>query len=111
MGAVSGRFVNMYMPQEVWAISYYEHMDQWFPNFDAIAPQKGGVGFTSVAGNSFMDWMTYLSIRLVGYIARSKDAAHSLTSDNPPPCDYSTYTGVAKLSYVEPAFLAKEVWS
>lgn len=106
---VSSRFVTQYLPQEMWDLEYYAQMDRWFPNFDAISPQKGGVGFTNVAGNSFMDFMTYLNVRLAGYLIRTKIAAYDLTSaGKKPPCDYATYAKVQALTYLEPAFLSKQ---
>jgi len=91
---VSSRFVNLYAPQEMWQIEYYEHMESWFPKFDAVAPAKGGIGFTNIAGNSFMDFMTYLGIRLVAYISKTRTDAQELVAGSLPECHYSEYRRV-----------------
>jgi len=106
---VSARFVKKYLPQDMWNIMYYEHMDDWFPNFDALAPQKGGIGFTNLAGNSFMDFMTYLNLRLVGFTVHSKNDAWKMThGDAHPVCDYTTYEAVDELSLSEPEFRVQQ---
>jgi hypothetical protein len=105
---VSARFVKTYLPQAMWVMQYYEHMDQWFPDFDAISPSKGGIGFTNLAGNSFLDWMTYLNQRLVGYLFDTKKDAHELVRGTAPACYYDIYEMVAGQAYDEPTFLAKE---
>jgi len=104
---VSARFVRNYMPEAVFDISYYEHMGSWFPNFDAMSPNKGGIGFTGIAGNSFLDFMTYLNIRLAGYLFETKVFAHEFSSlmDGNPDCLYHTYEKVENLTYTQPLFL------
>merc|ERR1719498_516342 len=86
---VSARFLYAYMPQDMWLLSYYSNMDAWFPNYDAVSPEKGGVGFTRLAGNSLLDFMTYLTMRLVGFLEKSKQNAKKLASGGSPPCFYS----------------------
>jgi len=105
---VAARFTHTFLPTEMWEITYYSQMDEWFPNFDAIAANKGGLAFTNIAGNSFMDFMTYLNIRLVGYLLDTKKSAAEMGSGTTPPCHYWTYEDVETVSYTEPAFLAKE---
>jgi len=92
---VSARFVNLYAPQEMWEIEYYSHMDMWFPNFDATASAKGGIGFTNIAGNAFMDFMTYLNIRLVAYLVKTKVEAKEIVKGMLPGCFYKEYEEVA----------------
>jgi hypothetical protein len=103
---VSARFANQYLPSEMWALPYYQEMDQWFPNFDAMAPQKGGVAFSNIAGNPFMDFMTYLNIRLVGYLTDTKKAAAKIAAGDDLACNYYKYETVETASYTQPAFLA-----
>lgn len=95
----------------MWQIEYYEHMDDWFPNFDAVSPLKGGVGFTNIAGNSFMDFMTYLNVRLVRYLFSSKKAAFALARGNTPTCEYNAYKKVSEQNYDQAEFLGKEALS
>lgn len=105
---VSNRFVTAYLPQAMWNLQYYARMDVWFPNYDAIAPQKGGMGFTKVAGNSILDFMTYLNIRLVGYLMGTKTSAAKLNAGIRLPCQYQQFKKTEKATYTEPAFLIKE---
>lgn len=106
---VSGRFVNIYMPEQMFSITYYENMDKWFPNFDAVAPQKGGIGFSNLAGNSFMDFMTYLNIRLVAYLWKTKVAAGRFVQNGKAPaCQYSEYRKANLKTLSQPQFLITE---
>lgn len=87
---VSARFVYAYMPQDMWLLSYYSNMDSWFPDFDAVSPDKGGLGFTRLAGNSLLDFMTYLTMRLVAFLENCKANANKLSSGVSPPCFFFT---------------------
>jgi len=105
---VASRFVSSYLPQSMWSLEYYEHMDSWFPNFDALAPAKGGVAFTALAGNSFMDFMTYLNIRLNSYLVSTKLSAGLLAKGTPPKCSFSEYKLVEMMTDSQPAFLSHQ---
>jgi len=91
VSSVSARFVESFVPSSILEVEYYKDMRLWFPNFDAISPQKGGLAFTSTAGNLFMDYMTYLSTRLVGFLISTKKDAHRLSSGISPHCNFHLY--------------------
>jgi hypothetical protein len=95
---VSSRFVRIYMPQDMWDIQYYEHMDDWFPNFDAVAPQKGGTAFTKIAGNAFMDYMTYLAMRMSSYLSGTKSNAKSIKDGEQLACHYQDYRAISGMT-------------
>lgn len=105
---VSVRFVNAYLPESIWFISYYGNMDTWFPNFSLMAPEKGGIAFTSVAGNTLMDYMTYLGIRLVQYLFHTKALAKELGSGTAVSCDYETYQSIEMLTSKQVDFLKSQ---
>merc|ERR1719310_1554259 len=88
---VSSRFVYTYMPQSMWQVEYYSNMDAWFPDFDALSTSKGGIGFTNLAGNALLDFMTYLNMRLVGWLVHTKETAAKFLSGVTPPCFYQKY--------------------
>lgn len=108
---VSSRFVKLYMPQQMWNIQYYSHMDLWFPNFDAVQPGKGGMGFTNIAGNSFLDYMTYLNLRLVQYIFETKQQAIRYSRTGFLLCDHKLYEAVETKTFTQGQFLGKQTHS
>jgi len=103
---VSARFARAYLPQEMWQLQYYSHMDDWFPNFEASAKQKGGGGFTTIAGNSLMDFMTYLSLRLVAFLIETKSDALKLSTGKAPLCHYAIYEIVNEKTHKMEDYLA-----
>lgn len=97
---LSKRFVAKYIPQKMLNQDYYLNMDQWFPNFDYVSPQKGGmgggIGFTKTAGNALMDYMTYLSMRLVLNFVHVKTLAIGILKGMSPHCGYAVYEKVTE---------------
>lgn len=95
---IAQRFVTQYIPDEMRAMQYYADMTMWFPDFVAIAPQKGGVGFTKVAGHSILDYLTYLIMRLTETEIEQRMEAFKLTQGVTPPCGYAIYEGTKKFT-------------
>jgi len=92
------RFVQQYVPPSVFGIAYYANMENWFPDFVAVAPQKGGVGFTKIAGHSLLDYLTYLVERLFSSEVHTRTRANSLWHGGTPTCGYSVFRGVRSLN-------------
>merc|ERR1719272_663661 len=82
--AIAARFVDHYIPNDMLRMKYYENMDGWFPDFVATAPQKGGVGFTKVAGHSLLDYLTYTVQRLTHTLIMNQYRADELDHGGNP---------------------------
>jgi len=92
------RFVQDYIPTTIIdGTGFYGTMSTWFPNFSLVLPQKGGMGFTSLAGNALMDYLTYIIIRLSWKMAEVKSLAVLIKSSY-PPCEFSFYLDVNDLN-------------
>merc|ERR1719263_2434258 len=100
---VSRRWVNDNIPQKMLRMNYWHNMADWFPNIQAAAPDKGGVGFTNNAGNAILDYMTYLALRLSWQLFRNKIDAYLVWMGGRPPCSYVTYSRLsdASLSHIK----------
>jgi len=88
---IGARFVHEYIPSSVLTMKYYVNMALWFPDFNAVAPEKGGVGFTKIAGHSVLDYLTYLVQRLVSKEIYYRVAAYKLATGVAPPCGYRVF--------------------
>lgn len=93
---IATRFVKQYLPEKMRQIEYYRHMDLWFPNFVVIAPQKGGAGFTKVAGHSLLDYLTYLAQRLLASEIWLRVLASRLVGGHLPPCGHQVFSNSLK---------------
>jgi len=93
------RFVEKYVPNVVLSMKYYANMANWFPDFVAVAPQKGGIGFTKIAGHSLLDYLTYLVERLTASEVFVRNSAHLLWQGKKPPCGYSVFRAVRSLTH------------
>jgi len=96
--SIASRFVHQYIPSEMLAMKYYANMDHWFPDFAATAPQKGGVGFTKVAGHSLLDYLTYLVTRLIASEVQIRMLAANMYRGELPPCGYDVYSESQKFN-------------
>jgi len=67
---LSRQFVQKFMPPQLLALPYFATMGEWFPNFDAMG--KTGMAFPDSARNAFMDCMTFLNIRVVNFLFKTK---------------------------------------
>lgn len=92
---IAARFVEEFIPSAMLKIDYYSNLKDWFPDFVAVAPQKGGLGFTKPAGHSLLDFMTYLSIRLIFQSVRNREVAHQMYLGQHPHCGWEVYLAVA----------------
>merc|ERR1719272_1357162 len=91
-------FVVDFLPKRLLLLPYFEHMDQWFPNFETSAPEKGGVGFSKPAGHSFMDFMSYLSLRLSFELFETKKHAWDIFREIKTTCGYKVYETISSRS-------------
>jgi hypothetical protein len=95
---ISARFVGDFVPSVITdGSTYYGTMATWFPNFSLFLPAKGGMGFTSLSGNSLMDYLTYIVIRLSFKLMMIREYALILQTTK-PLCEYSFYKSVAELN-------------
>jgi len=88
---LAARFVEKYVPNAVVGMKYYANMVNWFPDFVAIAPQKGGIGFTKIAGHSILDYLTYLVERLIDVEVNMLILSHDMWTGSLPTCGYSVF--------------------
>lgn len=95
---IAGRFVDQYVPSDVRAMKYYANMDTWFPDFVATAPQKGGLGFTKVAGHSLLDYLTFLVVRLLKITINMRHVAYEMSQGNRPACGYHVFQRAHRLT-------------
>jgi hypothetical protein len=98
---VSKRFVLSYIPPEMTRLSYYENMQDWFPDFAAVAKDNGGVGFNNPAGHSLQDYLTYLIQRLTKILVYSKISATAVSYGLIPSCGYEVYTAIEKFAHAD----------
>jgi len=98
---IAARFVTTYIPDEMIEMQYYSDMKIWFPDFAAIAPQKGGIGFTKVAGHSVLDYLTYLVIRLTKTQTQIRVVAYAISKGNPPTCGYTIFEKTRQFTAVD----------
>merc|ERR1719316_2112225 len=89
--AIAGRFVEKYIPTQMLRQDYYHNMQDWFPDFVATAPQKGGIGFTKPAGHSYLDFLTYLAVRVSFSQIMNTIRAGKLQKGGTPSCGYGVY--------------------
>jgi len=95
---LASRFVEKYVPNAVLQMKYYVHMASWFPDFVAVAPQKGGIGFTKIAGHCLLDYLTYLVERLLKSQTFVRTQAHATwVGSSFPPCGYQIFRKVRVL--------------
>jgi len=83
---LSRQFVQKFMPPQLLALPYFATMGEWFPNFDAMG--KDGMAFSTAAGNAFMDFMTFLNIRVVNFLFKTKKSAAELRMGEHPKCGF-----------------------
>jgi len=88
---LASRFVLGFVPQKVINMPYYNNMDSWFPDYVAIAPQKGGFGFTKVAGHALLDYLTLLTVRLLYNLVRMRTTAGLMFLGINPRCEFAVY--------------------
>jgi len=89
--ALATRFVLGLVPQKVINMPYYNNMDSWFPDYVAIAPQKGGLGFTKVAGHSLLDYLTLLTVRLLYKLVSMRTTAGMMFLGINPRCEFKVF--------------------
>jgi hypothetical protein len=89
--SIASRFVLEYIPDAMRKMKYYENMELWFPDFVIVAPQKGGPGFTKVAGHSLLDYLTYIVQRLLATEIRIRLEAWELAEGVLPACGYRVF--------------------
>lgn len=92
---IAVNFVEDFLPSRLRSLPYFEHMDQWFPNYQFISQGKGGMGFTRPAAHTLMDYMSYLSLRLALALWETKDGAWNLHAGTLPLCGYTIYSEVS----------------
>jgi len=97
---IASRFVFQYIPQAMLNIKYYSNMDTWFPDFVATAPQKGGVGFTKVAGHSLLDFLTYLVQRMMASEISIRVMAFKISAGFLPSCGYHIFAASQKFNSI-----------
>jgi len=97
---IASRFVSQYIPNEMLSMQYYSDMTIWFPDFVAVAPQKGGIGFTKVAGHSLLDYLTYLVLRLLQSQVRIRRQAFEIFQGGEPSCGYDIFKASSKFTQV-----------
>jgi len=88
---LGARFVHEYIPATVLQMKYYVNMALWFPDFNAAAPEKGGIGFTKIAGHAVLDYLTYLVQRLLSKEVFHRVTAYWLMTGYSPPCGYAVF--------------------
>jgi len=94
--SIATRFVDAYIPQEMLKMEYYSNMNLWFPDFVAVAPQKGGMGFTKPAGHSLLDYLTYLTQRLIASEVSVRMTTAKLVQNVLPTCGYDVFRESSK---------------
>eukprot|EP00746_Dinoflagellata_sp_MGD_P158475 gnl/MRDRNA2_/MRDRNA2_86481_c0_seq1.p1 gnl/MRDRNA2_/MRDRNA2_86481_c0~~gnl/MRDRNA2_/MRDRNA2_86481_c0_seq1.p1 ORF type:complete len:637 (-),score=33.97 gnl/MRDRNA2_/MRDRNA2_86481_c0_seq1:77-1987(-) len=92
---LAARFVEIFVPSKITSLDYYNNMNQWFPDFSAIAPKTGGVAFTKVAGHLLMDYMTFLAERMILNELEVNTIATKLVAGILPPCGMLAYYDVS----------------
>jgi len=86
--ALSAHFVHAFLPASLFKIPYFEHLDQWFPNYSFFGAGKGGFAFNKESGNSLMDYITYLTERIGAYFSSSDGTAYV---QGQAQCSYSRF--------------------
>jgi len=95
---IAENFVLDFLPKRLFDMPYFDKMSEWFPNFQFGAEDKGGMGFNKPAGHSLMDFMSYLSLRLVLKLWQAKDAAFAIHDGHFPPCGYHLFEAASRRS-------------
>jgi hypothetical protein len=96
--SMSAAWAEDYIPSRLFRNDAFRHLTQWFPNFQFIAPSKGGMAFTRPLGHSLLGFLVFLSQRLTTQMLAAKIESHNLYRHKEPECAFLTYERIHKLN-------------
>merc|ERR1719420_2708077 len=95
--ALAKNFAHDFLPQRLFALPSFRHIDEWFPAFSLSGEEKGGTAFFKAPGHALMDYLTFAVIRLTPSALEAKHIAKVLVSGGQVDCEFSTFSQVEDL--------------
>lgn len=102
--ALAKNFAHDFLPQRIFDLPSFRHIDDWFPAFSLDGAEKGGTAFFKAPGHALMDYLTFAVIRLTPSALEAKHIAKVLVSGGQVDCEFSTFSQVEDLSLPEQGF-------
>lgn len=106
---LSKDFVREYVPAALIALPYFNKFDMWFPAYAIMGtPEKGGMAYTKAAGHPFMDYMTYLNVRLSKELFEAKMVGWKAYTGAKMACGWKVYDELRHGAVSETDFVLKQ---
>merc|ERR1719160_100494 len=90
--ALAKNFAHDALPQRLFSLPSFRHIDEWFPAFSLMGEEKGGAAFFKAPGHALMDYLTYATLRLTPSALEAKLVARKLAIGSAITCDFTAFS-------------------